>query len=104
MRKIVFSILQTSALPLGYRALTRKSELAGKNRVRKRRIMWNSVCLSPRMPPLAIAVHQQSKKVIGSNPQSFLSAYICAIRGKNGFIFPVTAQKRDYASIPAPLW
>jgi hypothetical protein len=39
MRKRVFSILQTSALPLGYRALCRKAELAGKNGARKRRII-----------------------------------------------------------------
>jgi hypothetical protein len=30
-------VLQTSALPLGYRALSRKAELAGKNDARKRR-------------------------------------------------------------------
>jgi hypothetical protein len=39
MRKTAFSVLQTSALPLGYRALSRKAELAGKNGARKRRIM-----------------------------------------------------------------
>ena len=32
-------VLQTSALPLGYRAMSRKAELAGKNGARKRRFM-----------------------------------------------------------------
>src|SRR5580692_2357300 len=32
-------VLQTSALPLGYRALSRKAELAGKNEARKRRFI-----------------------------------------------------------------
>jgi len=37
MRKRAFSILQTLALPLGYRALNKGPELAGNNGARKRR-------------------------------------------------------------------